>query len=323
MSTAKECTVPRQLRCRSRTICYKDKLNTATKKSSSCVSLLAESYFISNEERIAVQKVMLEQVPELYEVITSVVCEYLKCQLRFPQAVDVVDERGKWMQATALCLSGDYVGIHYNGFGCEYDDWIHVRSPRLAPLNSHTRSADADREAVLSAINSEFGENTPASQFTLLLFDRIAKKSDALYNIRPANLAATVVKFTKAYFQPSMSNAYEWKPSSVELWQSAGGIMDSTAALDELQDQFERMFSPVNLCLPRPWYYSVCLNHYTLLHPDTRIEQHSRLFARRRCPRSFRLRIGEKQINKRKLHVKALTKIQRSKRPKTLCLPLT
>src|SRR5665648_88401 len=94
--------------------------------------------FVSDTANERLEKTILEQVKGFYKEISSLICAYLNRRLQIGQILDVYDERQDWMIGCVVALRTDYVGIHYNGFGCDYDDWIHCESFRLAPLHSYS-----------------------------------------------------------------------------------------------------------------------------------------------------------------------------------------
>ena len=96
------------------------------------------SYYLSVDEKHLLEKALMEFVPLFYFDIVNLVCDYLKPQLTVPLSLDVCDERGMWMEATIVSKVNNHVAVHYNGCNCDYDDWIHVGSLRLAPLHTHT-----------------------------------------------------------------------------------------------------------------------------------------------------------------------------------------
>ena len=96
--------------------------------------------FVGDSVHDSLEEIILEQVKGFYKEIANLICAYLYCRLQVGQIVDVYDERDEWIIGSVVALRKDYVGIHYNGFNCQYDDWIHCESFRLAPLNSYTWS---------------------------------------------------------------------------------------------------------------------------------------------------------------------------------------
>lgn len=97
-----------------------------------------EPVFISDTAYDILQSTILKQVKSFYKEISSLICCYLHCRLQIGQVLDVYDERGDWFIGCVVALRIDYVGIHYNGYSCDYDDWIHYESFRLAPLHSYS-----------------------------------------------------------------------------------------------------------------------------------------------------------------------------------------
>src|SRR5665648_344078 len=101
-----------------------------------------QSYYLSEEEKKEVENALMNLVELFYSDIANLVCDYLKPQLKVPLSLDVCDERGVWMLGTIVSKVNNHVAVHYNGCGCAYDDWIHVGSLRLAPLDTYTASTD-------------------------------------------------------------------------------------------------------------------------------------------------------------------------------------
>jgi hypothetical protein len=102
---------------------------------------LRDCYYLSGEHQVSVCQQLMLHIPQFYEVVTQLVCEYWKPVLHIPCTLDVCDEQGTWRAANAVQKSGNYIAVHYVGFGCTYDDWININSIRLAPYATFTTSS--------------------------------------------------------------------------------------------------------------------------------------------------------------------------------------
>jgi len=105
---------------------------------------LHEYCFISKKEYDILLNTVCESVNCFYNEIASVICSYLHLRGKLGQLLDVYDERGSWRVACIVALNDEYVGIHFNACGCRWDDWIHYKSARLAPLHRHSRPSYLD-----------------------------------------------------------------------------------------------------------------------------------------------------------------------------------
>ena len=89
-------------------------------------------------ERASIEDLLLTAVDSFYCDITTLICDYVKQSLRIGTMLDIFDESMIWRTGYVIALRDDYVGVHYNNYGCMYDDWIHFDSLRLAPFHTHS-----------------------------------------------------------------------------------------------------------------------------------------------------------------------------------------
>ena len=97
-----------------------------------------EPFFISDAGYNTLENRVLELVHSFYKEISSLICSYIHCRLQLSQLLDVYDDSNVWIIGCVVALRTNYVGIHYNGYSCNYDDWIHYVSLRLAPLHTYS-----------------------------------------------------------------------------------------------------------------------------------------------------------------------------------------
>ena len=97
--------------------------------------------FISDPEYEIRIQMILKLVSSFYKEISMLICSYSYSRLQPGQVLDVCDERGVWIAGCVVAVRNNYVGIHYNGFGCKFDDWIAYQSFRLAPLHKFSLNA--------------------------------------------------------------------------------------------------------------------------------------------------------------------------------------
>lgn len=96
-----------------------------------------ERYF-SVDERASIKDVLLTVVNSFYCDITTLICDYIKESLRIGTMLDIFDELTSWRTGYVVYIQENYVGVHYNNYSCDYDDWIDFNSCRLAPFGKHT-----------------------------------------------------------------------------------------------------------------------------------------------------------------------------------------
>jgi hypothetical protein len=60
--------------------------------------------------------------------------------------VDVLDVRRRWMVATVMEVEGEEVLVSYTGCSRKWDQWIGVKSERLAPYRTKTQELELGME---------------------------------------------------------------------------------------------------------------------------------------------------------------------------------
>lgn len=105
---------------------------------------LHDCIFITKNAYEILSSTVSKSVTCFYKDIVSLLCTYLHIRLQSDQLLDVYDEHRNWRVACVVALRDDYVGIHFNGCRCMWDDWIHYQSARLAPLHRYSRQAYRD-----------------------------------------------------------------------------------------------------------------------------------------------------------------------------------
>jgi hypothetical protein len=284
-----------------------------TRKPGSC-SLLGQTYFLSPDESRRVENALLRAIPSLYQAVSNLVCEYLKPKLKFPQLLDVLDETKKWLQATALCQSeSGYVAVHYNGYGCVFDDWICITSPRLAPLNTYTQQLnpkqfsvfDAEYHLALLDYVETFShkQRRTLTQVAYRLFCRITENKSIVYDRQPSDLLRAVCKFTMTLpcFQRLVAAAISRNTTIVD---SMPDFMPEQFVSDALEE-FQRRYSPVELS--QESRLDVDVLHY---HSASPFHNQSRVMQFASCPEEFPLVIGENKYNRRSLNQTAIRKVK-------------
>jgi hypothetical protein len=268
--------------------------NAPSAEENSTLSLLRESYFLNGDDRATVQHSLLRCIPKFYEVVSELVCEYWKPVLQIPCTLDVCDERGEWIAATALHQSGDYVAIHYNGFTCKYDDWIHMNSFRLAPYWTYTG----------------FPANCFQYGFEALLYPLLDGKSYCTSGELLPLLVQRCIEFVKTgVVMPSMRHWRLVLPAvvskCVQQMQSKMQVKDNNKATYNTSGS--GLLAELSDALKVAW------NEELLEHTESTrlsIQQHPRLNQFLSNPRRFRLEANGRIYEKRKLNQSAKTSVQ-------------
>ena len=96
------------------------------------------AFFVTDAEYRTLEYTVLKLVNSFYKEISSLICSYVHCCLQVGQVIDVYDDWTSWILGSVIALHEGYVAIHYNGYGCFFDDWIPYKSLRLAPLHTYS-----------------------------------------------------------------------------------------------------------------------------------------------------------------------------------------
>ena len=113
---------------------------------------------------------LLSGMSPLLSDLSRIVVDYL-VWYRDPQSfhvgdkVDVMDVRGRWSGAEVKAVEGEEVLVGYDGWSRKWDQWIGVRSERLAPFGTKTKPTHTPRvtEEADDAHCSDDGAAQPSS----------------------------------------------------------------------------------------------------------------------------------------------------------------
>jgi hypothetical protein len=330
-------TDKRVLRCRSKVQQHKKSPTNRRPPSTNVNSLLHESYFLSDQHRQMVETVLLNEIPQLYNVVAGLVCHYLKPTIVCPQALDVRDEAGIWLQATALRQSKQYLAIHYNGYGCEFDDWIHINSPRLAPLYTFTQNLTVgDAWADLSGRIHHNHSYTGCREVVWMLYHRVLQRG-VQCNAQPRKLIPTLLKFVQrqqwnqdkaALFAQVASSAegiasgvYPSNSAARNFSNSEGVCQDSEEEnnskkermLSEWLALFAEIYSPSKLTAEGQSPGVLMHSSSVESKDEERPLDHTCIMQFQNCPERFRLKVNKIIYNKRRLNAVAADDIKRFK----------
>ena len=100
---------------------------------------------IMQEAAAAYRFHLLSRMSPLLSDLSRIVVDYL-LWYRDPQSfhvgdrVDVQDVRGQWCRGQVRAVEGEEVRVGYEGWSKKWDQWIEVRSERLAPCGTKTKA---------------------------------------------------------------------------------------------------------------------------------------------------------------------------------------
>ena len=64
--------------------------------------------------------------------------DFSKRELKIGQWVDVKDTINQWLEAQIVDVRNNKAYVHYNGWGTRWDEWIDIKSQRIALFRTHT-----------------------------------------------------------------------------------------------------------------------------------------------------------------------------------------
>ena len=107
---------------------------------------------IIQEAATAYRFYLLSRMSPLLADLSKIVVDYL-IWYRDPQSfhegdrVDVMDVRGRWYGGIVREVEGEEVRVGYEGWSKKWDQWIEVRSERLAPFGTKTKPQQRERRS--------------------------------------------------------------------------------------------------------------------------------------------------------------------------------
>ena len=130
--------------------CTRCGLNTPTVSTSPPTPYDCHPSSIIQEAATAYRFYLLSRMSPLLADLSKLVVEYL-IWYRDPQSfhagdrVDVMDVRGRWYGGMVRAVEGEEVRVGYEGWSKKWDQWIEVRSERLAPFGTKTKAVQTQR----------------------------------------------------------------------------------------------------------------------------------------------------------------------------------
>ena len=95
---------------------------------------------LMNIDRLKQQSTLLlatsvKFIPELANLVN----EYVAIQVTVGLWCDCLDCAQAWYAGEIVQIQGEIVLIRFDGWGEAFNEWIHLKSKRLAPLHTHTK----------------------------------------------------------------------------------------------------------------------------------------------------------------------------------------
>ncbi len=71
---------------------------------------------------------------------TGIPFDFKERELKLGQWIDVKDTIDQWLEAEVIDVNKEEkrVLVHYNGWGRRWDEWLDMKSRKIAPFRSHT-----------------------------------------------------------------------------------------------------------------------------------------------------------------------------------------